>query len=217
FSLASKVDASIPEVNSVFKLRDGAIWQFVDQNLTKVLTKQGPQYVPVPGSGVNINPTFLAWINRAAAFSEAAYSEGTQDPRLKYTVKPQPSVDIDQTTLAIDNMTGTFPGDGGQAKQYVWPGIPGNLELNVKFKSGLVYRVNTYAGVWSVFHFVDLADEHRGNVVTAALSAGQLKQPTIDVASGHPVLVKLEMNATPPVFDKGYFATLGCVSTVTSK
>src|SRR5947207_16023940 len=83
FNLAKgAAEATIPEINSVLKPKEGAIWAFVDQNLVKFITRQGPQYVQIPGSGANINPAYLSWINRIAAFSDAAYAEGTQDPRL---------------------------------------------------------------------------------------------------------------------------------------
>ncbi len=210
-------ESTVPDVVSVFKPKDGALWQFVDANLQKFLQRQGSQYVQIPGTGVNISPAFIGWLNRSAAFADAAFGEGGADPHLKYTVKPLPSVDIDQTSLTIDGQSGTFPGDAAQPKQYTWPGNPSGLQLNVKFKSGPVYRIYTFNGLWAVFKFVDQADDHRGNIVTATLGSGQPKQTTIDDASGHPVTVKLELIVSPPVFDRGYFQTLNCVPNVAQK
>ena len=207
FNLAkSAPDATLQDVDSLFKPKEGALWQFVDKNLTKYLQKQGSQYVPIPGAPNVIRPEFLGWLNRISAFTDAAFGEGTADPRLKYTIKTLPSADIDKTDLTIDGIAGSFPGDGGQPKQYIWPGNPGALQLNVKFKSGPVYRIYTFNGLWAVFKFVDQADDHKGNIVTATLGSGNPKQTTIDDASGHPVTVRLEVNANPPVFDYGYFA-----------
>jgi type VI secretion system protein ImpL len=210
-------DATLQDIDSFLKPKDGALWQFVDSNLQKFVTRQGSQYVQTPGGGVNISPAFLGWLNRAAAFTDAAFGEGTADPHLKYTVKPLPSADIDNTSLTIDGIAGSFPGDGAQPKQYIWPGNPSGLQLNVKFKSGPVYRIYTFQGLWAVFKFVDQADDHRGNVVTATLGSGNPKQITKDDASGHDVTVKLELNVSPPVFDKNYFATLNCVAGVALK
>ncbi|HTS31817.1 MAG TPA: ImcF-related family protein [Bryobacteraceae bacterium] len=211
------VDSTIPEIDSVFRPKDGAIWQFVDGDLQKFVTRQGPVFVENPSGGVKISKTFLDWLNRVAAFSDASWGEGTPDPKLKFTVKPLPSPDIENVPLTIGGQAFTFPGGDTPAKQYTWPGDSSGFQLNAKFKNSTLYRIYHFDGTWAVFKFVEQADDHRGNIVTAILGSGNPKQATIDDASGHPVTVKLEVIASPPVFDRGYFQTLNCVPTVALK
>ena len=73
FSPGSNALASVADISAVFKPQGGLLWQFVDANLQKALTRQGSQFVPNSSGGITVNPAFLAFLNRAAAFSDAAF------------------------------------------------------------------------------------------------------------------------------------------------
>ena len=66
-------DATLQDMDSIFKPKEGEIWAFYDANLQKLLQRPGSQFVPVSGAGMTINPAFLAMMNRAADFTDAAY------------------------------------------------------------------------------------------------------------------------------------------------
>jgi hypothetical protein len=51
---------------------------------------------------------------------------------------------------------------------------------------------------------------HTGSVVEMTLKSG--KRDAQVKHNGQPVVVRLDISATPPVFDKGYFAGMGCVA-----
>ncbi|HEV3197764.1 MAG TPA: ImcF-related family protein [Bryobacteraceae bacterium] len=212
-------DATMQEIDSFLKPKEGALWQFVDSNLQKFVTRQGSQYVQTPGGGVNISPAFLGWLNRAAAFTDAAFKEGSADPKLNYSVKPVPSADLDFVKWTVDGQATQFPGDAPSAKPFVWPGsAPDNhfVQLILKFKGGSEIQVNRQEGLWAVFKLVDAADRHLGPDIIE-LSSRSGGQVNIDVASGHPIKVSVEITATPPIFRPGYFAGLSCVSGVALK
>ncbi len=88
FNPNGKAEATLAEIDAVFKPKDGSLWAFYDANLQKVLQRQGSTFVPVSGTGMTINSAFLAMMNRAAAFTDAAYAGGAADPHFTYTVKP---------------------------------------------------------------------------------------------------------------------------------
>src|SRR5947209_9332683 len=79
FNPQASQEASLAEVNALFKPGDGAFWKFYDANLSKSLTKTGD---PIPGAGFSYTPRFLAFFRRAAAFSNAAYTAGAPEPRI---------------------------------------------------------------------------------------------------------------------------------------
>ncbi len=210
---------TLAEFNQFFKLKDGAIWQLADSPLIqKVVTKQGPEYVAKPGAAVPVNPRFLDFLNRCARFAEKAYANGSGDPRFAYQVKVVPSPDLDSVNLTIDGQNAVFPGSGGTAKDFSWPGASAhNVRLTVKMKGGNEHAYPGYDGLWAVFEFVTEADYQttgRPTVVRRDLGSGNPKRVTQDPITNKNVSVSFEIVADPTVFDKGYFAALGCVATV---
>ncbi len=214
FTPAATALATMAEVNAIFKPKEGAIWQFYDANLQKALTRQGPQFVPAAaGGGIQINPAFLAFLNRAAAFTDAAYAGGAADAQLHYTVKPVVSAETDSIKLTIDGQSVTFSGSSAAAKPFVWPGAAHGVQLVVKFKGGSEFTYPDYGGLWAVFQFVGDADKHQGSLIEMSLRGGKQGRPVLNPA-GQPVTVSFEITAAPPVFDRGYFSGLGCVAEV---
>jgi type VI secretion system protein ImpL len=213
-------DASLAEVDSLFRPKDGTLWQWVDANLAKFVTRTGFQFVEIPGSPVKLSPLFLGWLNRAGRFTEVAYKDGSE-PKIPYTVKSLPSPDIDYVKWIVDGQTAQFPGDNPQAKPFVWPGASGDshvVQLILKFKGGAEIGVNRQEGLWAVSRLVEQADRRpTPDVIEESVGVGSPKQVSTDIASGHPIRVSVEIAADPPIFRVGYFTTLTCVATVAQK
>ncbi len=216
FNPAAQTQATIQEVNALFRKPDGALWAFYDANLQKALPKLGARYTPQPAGGVNLNPAFVNFFNRAAAFAEAAYPGGAQDPRIGYTLRPVPAGGTSGTTLRIDGQTIAFTGGTPQPKQFAWQG-GGTHEAvaTVKFGGSDLGWAN-YSGLWAAFQFFGDAERWvpagQGFNVEWIVRVG--KNPV--TLEGKPLTVQfhLDMNGAPPVFQRGYFAGLGCVAEV---
>ena len=69
-----------------------------------------------------------------------------------------------------------------------------------------------YPGLWGVFKWAGDADERSGSVFTMKSTMGASKHQQL--VNGLPVIVKFDIQANPPVFDKNYFTTLGCIANV---
>ena len=205
--------ATVPDLNALFKPKDGAFSQFIDANLQKVVSRQGSQFVPNPAGGIQLNPPFLDFLNRAAAFTDAAYAGGTADPQIKYTVKPVMSPEIQDLKLTIDGQSADFTATSTAPKQLVWPGPARGLQLNVTFKGGPPFTYPNYDGLWALFQFVGDADKHDGSVVEVTLRSGKAGRPVLNNV-GQPVTVRLDLSANPPVFDRAYFSSFACVPQV---
>jgi type VI secretion system protein ImpL len=151
FKADSKADASLQDVDSVFKPKEGAIWKFFDDaKMDKYLQKQGSQFVPVPNTGITITPAFIAMMNRAAAFTDAAYANGAADPHVAYTVKPVFSEDQESITLHVDGQTFEFTA-ANPSKAFTWPGATSGVDMSVKYKDGASNDYASYTGLWAVF------------------------------------------------------------------
>jgi type VI secretion system protein ImpL len=119
FNSGSKAEATPADVNAAFKPKEGALWSFFDQNLSKYLIPQGSRYVPDPSSPLPITAGFLNFLNHAKAFSDMAYPAGSADPHFTYILKPILSDDIQSLRLNIDGQAAEFAADT-PAKSFTW-------------------------------------------------------------------------------------------------
>jgi type VI secretion system protein ImpL len=201
--------ATLADVSALYKPKEGAIWQFYETTLQKNIVRAGSQFSANPSGGLNINPAFVAFLNRAAAFTDMAFPAGSSDPQFKYTVSPLPSSpDVDKVTLAIDGQTAVFS-QGTPGKTFTWPGPAAHsLQLQVEFKGGNQdFTIATYDGLWSVIRFIAEAEGHTGTQVEKRPVTGS--QP-MRGPSGQPVVVRLDFNPNP----QSFFTGLGCVAEV---
>lgn len=218
FTPNASQQATLAEVNSILRKPDGALWNFYDANLQRLLVKQGDQYAAAPSGGMALTPAFVAFFNRAAAVSEAFYAGGAQEPRLTYTLKPAPSEGIESLTLRLDGQVLTTSAANAAPKQFVWPGAgTREAKASVKF-GGTDLGWSSNEGLWAVFQFFEEAERWQ----PAAPGSWQLEwvvragKNAMTLPSGRPLTVRFELNmgSAPPVFQKGYLSRLGCVADV---
>jgi type VI secretion system protein ImpL len=210
FNLRSSVQATLEDVNRFFRPQDGALWQFYSQNLQNLVQKQGSVYVAKP-STMTVTPGFLGFFNRVATFSEAAYAGGAQQPRLSYTLRSDLTGVNQSINITLDGETMTNSTGKTASKRFTWPGNPSGARMEVKF-GGEGFRWPTFDGLWGTFEFFGDADERAGHLEWT-LKTGRSGR-TVTTASGQPVLVRFDLDMSPPVFRKGYFAGWACTADV---
>ncbi|HWB97086.1 MAG TPA: ImcF-related family protein, partial [Bryobacteraceae bacterium] len=218
FNPNATAEATVADVNAIFRQPDGALWAFYEANLKKLLPKQGGQYVPATAGGVSLTPAFANFFNQAAAFSEALYSGGSQDPHLNYTLKPVLTEGIQSLGLQIDGQSLTYTGGSAEAKPFHWQGAgPHGTRATVKFGSGPDLAWSNSEGLWSVFRFIGKADHREpapgGELLDWTIRIG--KEPVM-LPSNKPLTVRFElgMAGSPAVFQKGFWSRLACVADV---
>jgi len=210
FNLKSTTQATIDDVNRFFRPQDGALWQFHAQSLQQLLERQGTQFVAKPGT-MTVTPGFVNFFNRAAAFSDAAYPGGAQQPRLAYTLRSDLTGNNQSFTLTIDGQTFTNSGGKAASKQFVWPGSAAGTVMQVKF-GGEGFNWPRYDGLWSAFEFFGDSEERNGHLEWTLRTGQSARQVT--TAAGQPVVVRFDLDMSPPVFRKGYFSNWSCVAEV---
>ncbi len=219
FNPKASAEATVADVNGVFRKPDGALWAFYQTHLQKLLTLQGTQYVPVPNTGVALTPAFVHFFNQAAALSNMLYAGNTPDPHFTYTLKPVPADGMEDMTvdLTIDGQKFTYTGGAAPPHQFQWlasgaHGVSGTL----RFDRTPLEWVN-YTGLWAVFRLIDKADR------AVPYGAGQLLDWTYVTGkdssplrvNGKPVTVRLELGTGGlPLFQKGFAARMSCISEV---
>lgn len=212
FNPKSKVEATATDLNSGFKPKEGALWSFYDQNLSKYLIRQGAVYAPDPGSSIRLSSAFVAFFNRAAAFSDMLYPSGSADPHFSYSVKPVFSEDVQSLKLIIDGQTADFT-PTSPAKSFTWQASGTHaVALSGKYRGGTDFQYPSYDGMWAVFEWVADADSHQGSTLEWKLKAGSRDRPVLSPVTNQPVVVSFSIDN--PIFQKGYLAGISCVSEI---
>jgi len=163
---------------------------------------------------MTVNSAFLAMMNRAAAFTEAAYAGGAANPHFTYTVKPVMGNDEENIKMTIDGQSVEFKSADQAPKQFTWPAAVHGVQTSVKYKGATPNAYPTYDGLWAIFQFVQDADKHVGSLVEMTLKAGKQGRTVNNEATGQPVTLRFEISANPPIFDRGYFAGMACVAEI---
>jgi type VI secretion system protein ImpL len=210
FNPRASARATIQDINTVFDPKKGVVWQFYDANLTKAVSRNG---VPVPGAPFEVTAAYRNFLSKAGPFTDAAYAGGGPDPKLTYTVTPLLGADQERIHLTIDGQAADFV-PNAPAKQFTWPGPAAGVQMSVKPKGGNENTYPSYDGLWAIFDFIGDADSRLDALVVMTLKAGKSGRPVLNQATGQPITVRLEIAANPPIFDKGFFSGLTCVSDV---
>ena len=213
FDPNSKTPASIDEVNAVFRPQQGTLWQFYDQKLNKLLAKQGNVYAPIPGAKPALTNHFVAFFNNAARFSNTLFANGaSQDPKINFALQPAFS-DLQTVALTVNGQTANFT-PNSPSQKFAWPGSAGGVRLVAK-SGGSEFNYPNYDGLWGLFEFFSDADRPVPSPEWM-LKSGRSDKPVTSPLTNQPIIVhfNVDMLGAPPVFQKGYFRDLACVSEV---
>ncbi len=219
FDTASKMDATLDQINAIFRPGDGKLSTFVEAGLKNYLIREGGQYVRKGDSKIQITDAFLRFLNRATAFSDALYKNGATKPKLTYRMSTVRAEGIRSVTLTLDGQVLKGGPDGGQSLDFTWPGDPTQGASLAASQGGDENGLITYRGLWGAFRFFGGADVQPSGSSNYALQyvprQGQDGQATI-LPSGHELRIPflLDLKGAPPVFQKGYFSGFQCVPTV---
>ncbi|SPE37651.1 hypothetical protein SBA3_2680019 [Candidatus Sulfopaludibacter sp. SbA3] len=201
FATGAVAQASAAEVASLFRPNEGIVWKSYASSLQKLILRKGPRFIASASAGLPVNPAFLAFLDHAAAFSDGAFAGGATQPKIRYTLRPVITPEVDSVKLTIDGQSATFRGNA-MAKPFVWSGTGQEMRVSVKFKSKGEFNWSRSATPWSVFLFFDGGGRRQG------------AQIEIPLRGQTPGSLWFEVTATPPVFDRGYFAGLSCVADI---
>ena len=215
FQPDSNTQATVPDVSAIFKPNEGAFWKLFQGAVGKYVVLQGSQYVGKPGNP-SASPALLNFFNRVANISAAFFPNNAKDLQLAFTVKVNPSEDVQALTLSMGTQTLRYTGGASAPQQFVWSGTFQQVKLRVRFAGGSDFDYPTSTGLWAVFDFFSNFEkwQQNGSVATIESIAKIGNKPITVPKSGHPATVSLTLDtgAAPNIFKPGYFSSLTCVA-----
>jgi type VI secretion system protein ImpL len=217
FNRASKTDATVEDVNAIFKTPDGKFWKFYNDNLSKLLPKQGSDYVPATVDGVTLTPSFVAFFKKAANFGNSLYIGNTPDPHFSYTLKSVPSDGVEGAVLTLDGQQVSYTGSNMVSKTLNWQGTAAATHgVKATYKRGGDNDWDTEEGLWAIFKFFYTADRTvpapgGGYTLEWVMRSGKDAKP-VTIEGGKELTVRFQ--ADVPMFQKDFFASMSCVAEV---
>jgi len=195
---ASLAEATLQDVEAVFKPATGSLWTFYDANLKTILLRQGSQFVMSPSAPMHISSQFISFMNHAAGISEALYPAASDKPHFAYTLRQLQSKGIEQLSLTIDDQT--LAGEN-QSKQFTWTGNPGSSVKGTYSASSTPFA--SEQGLWAPFHLMDDARWAPGPTPTLEwpLEVGQSHKP-VTLPDGTPEVIRYELSSGAQMFKK---------------
>ena len=220
FNTSSQTDATLDEINSIFRPTDGKLAAFAENDLRNYIEKRGSQWVRKADSRVQVTDAFLRFLNRGTALTDALYKNGARDPNLTYNMKALPAEGLKSVTLSLDGQVlKTASASGGESKDFTWPGTSVRGAKLAGNMGGGDLGFITYDGLWAAFRFFGDADRFQASGSTYTLQwvprQGQSGQP-IRLDNGKTLALPflLDLRGAPPIFQKGYLSGFQCVSDV---
>jgi type VI protein secretion system component VasK len=186
----------------------------MQQQLAKLLVKQGKQWAPNPDAK-DVKPTadLVAFMNRMQTIQDTLFG-GTPQLHMSYTLKPVPEQNVEAITLSIDGHASTSTKGSAQAQPFTWPG---SGQVSVIVKAGGNIPFGAYQGTWATWRWMYDADPRTAGGSTMQWSTvkqlhGQPQAPTD--AQGHPIVMKVEVQSGADIFDRNFF-NIRCPAKVT--
>ncbi len=215
FNGRSSTDASLQEVNEIFRPKEGTLWKFYEASLKQYLTCTQSGCAVV--AGAPLTPQFVTFMSDAVRFSKALYGDAGTDPALKYTVQPK-SDQVDTFTFTVDGNKTALK--SGQQGQFAWSGASNKFGLTIQLAGGgSSVGATPFEGLWAPLRFFYNADRTSPSgaayVFIFTPREGKQARPLAD-ANGKPLeyQVMVDTHGGPAIFNANYWQQLKCVATV---
>ena len=209
FNPNATTEASASDLSTLLQPGSGALWQFYNASLNKIIVPQGTTYVAAPDAPVKVNPEFLRFFNRVAALSNGLYGPGSQG--LPFTVHIMHSNGIQSVSFQLDaqSLSGS-----DVSRQFTWsPATSQHAELAASYGSASLPLLQ-FNGPWSVFHLL-AKGRLVGGGATEKLDFPLETSNTPIVVNGTPLVVHIELSGpNASLLVPGGLSGLRCVSSV---
>jgi type VI secretion system protein ImpL len=206
FNPNSTDDASLQEVNEIFRPKEGSLWQ-LSEKFKQALTcsNAGCAATGTPA----LTPAFVAFMSQAVQFSKALYGDAGTDPTLKYTVRPHSvSGQMDAYVFTADGASTTLKSD--QQGNFTWSGASTKFGLVIKVAGRGDQSGAPTEGLWAPFHFFRDADSTVPNG-SASKFVFKPHVGTRPITDGKDQPLVYEIQA-PAVFNTNIWKQTRCVS-----
>ncbi|RII77155.1 ImcF-related family protein [Pseudomonas monteilii] len=156
---ATSSDASLPMLGQMIRADSGRIEQFLAQQLTGLLRKEGSRWVADPrqSQGLRFNPDFLTAINQLSHLADVLYTDGGMG--LSFELQGKPVQDVVQTTFVLNGEKHHYFNQRESWQRFRWPGQGDYPGISLTWSS--VYTGERlfadYQGTWGLIRLLEQA------------------------------------------------------------
>lgn len=211
FNSYGREQAGVDEVGSLLQPSSGMLWTFVQEDLGNYVTRQGIRFNEKPGSPVRISPSFLAFLSRAAEFSNSLYrGEGTP-AALRFTLRPILSDAVPAMTVTVDGRPVRFTRTSAAAKLISWSAEDAQEAGLSAQVGGRELEVFRFPGTWGLFKLFHQAEwfsregEHAVEWRIPAQAGSPSQRVTFDV----------QLAGDKPILKRDFFSGVSCSGRIT--
>lgn len=208
FARGATPQATVEEVDAVFRPGSGALWRFYEETLSELLVRRGSRYEARDGAPASVSPRFLDFFNRMVDFSETLY-QGDRGPALVFPIRIQTSSALPSATFHLDGRRHTFTQVQPASVVFEWDAERARTARITGLVEGEEVELVTGdpPGTWALFRLFQVADWE---------SLGGGRYSLRWTVPGRDLRVAAELSLTDGalIFDRSFMAGLGCVSNV---
>ena len=156
---ATVSDASLPMLGQMIRADSGRIEQFLQQQLSGVLRKEGNRWQADPrhSQGLRFNPQFLDAINQLSELADVLYTDGGMG--LSFELQGKPVRDVVQTSFILDGEKHQYFNQKQSWQRFNWPGrsdYPGASLSWTSVHTG-ERLFGDYPGTWGLLRLLEKA------------------------------------------------------------
>lgn len=157
---ATSSDASLPMLGQMIRADSGRIEQFLAQQLTGLLRKEGSRWVADSrqSQGLRFNPDFLTAINQLSQLADVLYTDSGMG--LSFELQGKPVRDVVQTTFVLNGEKHHYFNQRESWQRFRWPGQGDHPGISLTWSS-----VHTgerlfadYQGTWGLIRLLEQAN-----------------------------------------------------------
>lgn len=206
FNPSGQVPASMDEVSALLQPGTGALWSFVENDLTNYVVRQGSQFAEKPGGSIRVSPSFVAFLNRASDFSSTLYRNEGAPAGLTFTLRPILSDTVSTFTVTIDGQPARFTRTSLAFKRLSWVAGEGREATIAGQILGQESVLLTFKGPWAIFELFHRAE-------WSPSEGSYLLQWAIP--DGPPVRASLNLAGAKPILQRDFFSGVSCSGRIT--
>ncbi|WP_099050692.1 ImcF-related family protein [Pseudomonas putida] len=152
-------DSSLPMLGQMIRADSGRIEQFLQRQLSGVLSKEGSRWVADPrhSQGLRFNPQFLSAINQLSHLADVIYTDGGMG--LSFELQGKPVRDVVQTTFILNGVQHQYFNQKELWQRFSWPGRGDHPGASLSWTSIHTGErlFGDYQGTWGLIRLLEKA------------------------------------------------------------
>jgi type VI secretion system protein ImpL len=156
---ATTSDASLPMLGQMIRADSGRIEQFLQQQLSGVLRKEGSRWVVDTrhSQGLRFNPKFITAINQLSHLADVLYTDGGMG--MSFELQGKAVRDVVQTTFVLNGEKHHYFNQKERWQRFSWPGFTSHPGTSLTWTSVHAGErlFGDYEGTWGLIRLLEKA------------------------------------------------------------